>query len=375
MLPRRHRRRGNSIIKQVKALGTYSKHKEYSLIAALVAGIALIFLSNTTNITIVVILNILAISSILYSAFSVVRHADVLAHRFGEPIGSLILTLSIVVLEVSLISILMLSGSAGAALMRDTLYSIVMIVMAGLAGTAMLLGGYKYKNLYFNFKGINHFLISIIPLAIIVMVIPAALGGTYTMAQLFILAFICLALYIVFLVIQTKTHTKFFIYEDEDDDGQHHGKPSPHSNAWHFTFLVIHLIAVIGITKLNASSLEYLFVKLNIPMALKGTIIAMLTLSPEGLGAISSTLRNQTQRSMNLLLGSVVATISLTVPIVVLIAAFTGQQLILGLEIPAIILLLCTLMVSQTSLTGGKTNTHSGTVHLVLFIIYIMLLF
>jgi Ca2+:H+ antiporter len=184
-----------------------------------------------------------------------------------------------------------------------------------------------------------------------------------------------LVLYIVFLVIQTKTHIKFFVYEDEDDDGHHHGKPSPHSNKWHFTFLVIHLVAVIGITKLNANSLEYLFIELNVPMALKGVIIAMLTLSPEGLGAISSTLNNQTQRSMNLLLGSVVATISLTVPIVALIAVFTGQQLILGLNIPDIILLLCTLMVCQTSLTGGKTNAHNGITHLVLFIIFIMLLF
>ena len=354
---------------------THSKHKEYSLIAAVIAAIALIFLGSMASLTIVVILNIIAIGSILYSAFSVVRHADVLAHRFGEPFGSLILTLSIVLLEVSLISILMLSGSAGATLMRDTLYSITMIVMGGLAGVAMLLGGYKYKNLYFNFTGINHFLISIIPLAVIVMVLPAALGGSYTMPQLIIIAIISMVLYIVFLRIQTKTHSQFFVYEDEDDDGHNHGKPSPHSNAWHFTFLVIHLIAVIGITKLNAFPLEQLFIELKIPMMLKGTIVAMLTLSPEGLGAITSTLRNHTQRAMNLLLGTVVSTISLTVPIVVIISAFTGQELILGLDTPAIILLLGTLMISQVSLTSGKTNTHNGTAHLVLFIIYIMLLF
>ena len=352
---------------------THSKHKEYSLIVAAIAAIALIILSNTANFTVVVILNIIAISSILYSAFSVVRHADILAHRFGEPFGSLILTLSIVFLEVSLISILMLSGSAGATLMRDTLYSIAMIVMAGLTGIAMLLGGYKYKSLHFNFKGINHYLISIIPLTVIVMILPTALGGSYTMPQLILVAFMCLGLYIVFLVIQTKTHSTFFVYEDEGDDG--HGQTSPHSNTWHFAFLVIHLIAVVGITKLNASKLEQLFIELSLPMMLKGTIVAMLTLSPEGLGAITSTLRNQTQRSMNLLLGSVVSTISLTVPIVVLISAFTGQQLIFGLDIPNIILLLGTLMISQVSLTSGKTNTHNGTAHLVLFIIYIMLFF
>ena len=362
-------------VNQVNVLGTYSKHKEYSLIVAAAAAVTLLFLNNTANITIVIILNIFAISSILYSAFSVVRHADVLAHRFGEPIGSLILTLSIVLLEVSLISILMLSGSAGETIMRDSLYSVVMIVMAGLAGLAMLLGGRKYKNLYFNFKGINHYLISIIPLAVMVMALPAALGGTYTMPQLFVVAFICLAIYIVFLIIQTKTHTKFFVYEDEDNDGHQHGKPSPHSNAWHFTFLVIHLVAVIGITKLNAYPLEQLFTKFNIPIALKGTIIAVLVLSPEGLGAISSTLKNQTQRAMNLLLGSVVATISLTVPIVVLIAALTGQQLILGLDMLSIMLLFSTLMVCQASLTSGKTNAHSGIAHLALFVIYIMLLF
>ena len=353
----------------------HTRHKEYSLIAAVIAGIALILLNNTDNFSATVILNILAITSVLYSAFSAVRHADVLAHRFGEPVGSLILTLSIVVLEVSLISVIMLSSSASATIMRDTLYSVVIIVMAGLVGISMLLGGHKYKNLHFNFKGINHYLISIIPLVIMVLALPSVLGGSYTKPQMFVVSAVCVMLYVLFLVIQIKTHKKFFIHEDEDDDGQHHGKQSLHGNAWHFTLLVIHLAAVIVITKLNAYQIERLFAQLGAPVLLKGTVIAMLTLSPEGLGAISTTLKNQTQRAMNLLLGSVVATISLTVPIVAFIAMITNQQLVLGLDMEHIILLLSTLMVCQISLTSGKTNAHSGAAHLALFIVYMMLIF
>ncbi|MDR0454939.1 MAG: hypothetical protein LBH05_09025 [Deferribacteraceae bacterium] len=353
----------------------FTRHKEYSLIMAVVAGVTLILLNHSENFAVIIILNILAVGSVLYSAFSAVRHADVLAHRFGEPAGSLVLTLAIVILEAGLISVIMLSGSAGATVMRDTLYSAVIIIMAGLTGITMLLGGYKYKNLHFNFKGVNHFLISIIPLTLIVLVIPAVLGGSYTNPQLFVVSFICLSLYILFLIIQTKTHRVFFIYEDEDNDGQNHSKPSPHGNVWHFTFLAIHLAAVIGITKLNAYPLEYLFAKAGAPAVLKGTVIALLTLSPEGLGAISTTLKNKTQRAMNLLLGSVVATISLTVPIIVLIAALTGRELVLGLDMPHIILLFGTLMLCQISLTSGKTNAHNGAAHLALFIVYLMLLF
>lgn len=352
-----------------------TRHKEYSLAVA-IAAVALLFVTGLpASLPGLFFLNIFSIGSILYSAFSVVRHADVLAHRYGEPYGSLILSLAIVILESSLISILMLSGSAGATMMRDTIYAVIIIVMSGFIGFALLLGGKKYRTQAFNFTGIKHFLISIIPLSVIVLVLPTALGtGTYTTGQMAVVSLCCLIVYIYFLRIQTVTHRKFFIYEDEDDDGLH-GKPSSHSSAWHFAFLVLHLVAVIAVTKMNSPALELLLQRLEAPQGTIGFLVALLILSPEGAGAVHSILQNQVQRAMNLLLGSVLATISLTVPLVVIIATVTGQDLIMGLSLPDITLMLVTLVVCQTSLTGGKTNAHSGAAHVALFLTYLMLVF
>lgn len=352
-----------------------TRHKEYSLIVAAAAA-ALIFLAGVPlGLPALLALNLVSIASILYSAYSVVRHADVLAHRFGEPYGSLILSLSIVVLEASLISILMLSGSAGATMMRDTIYSVIIIVMSGFIGFALLLGGKKYRTQSFNFTGIKHFLISIIPLSVIVLVLPTALGaGAFSASQLVVVSFCCLLVYVYFLRIQMVTHRKFFVFEDEDDDGSH-GIPSSRKSAWHFLFLAVHLIAVIGVTKLSSQALDTLLQRLNAPPGATGFLVALLILSPEGAGAFKSILQNQVQRAMNLLLGSVLATISLTVPVVVAIAMLTGQSLVFGLDLPSITLMLATLVVCQTSLTGGKTNAHSGAAHVALFLAYLMLLF
>ena len=354
---------------------TKTRHKEYFLAVAAAVSLLLIFFGTPQSILPLLAINICSIFSILYSAFSVVRHADVLAHRYGEPYGSLILSLAIVVLEASLICILMLSGSTGATMMRDTIYSVIIIVMSGFIGFALLMGGKRYRTQSFNFTGIKHFLISIIPISVIVLVVPAALGnGTLGKGQLLVVSLCCLLIYIYFLRLQTVTHRNFFVYEDEDDDG-HHGKPSAHSSAWHFVMLAVHLVAVIGVTKLNSAALGVLLDTLHAPKAFTGFLIALLILSPEGAGAFKSILNNQVQRAMNLLLGSVLATISLTVPVVVAVAAITGQELVLGLDLPDAALMLTTLAVCQTSLTGGKTNAHSGAAHIILFLAYLMLLF
>lgn len=230
----------------------------------------------------------MALVAILSSAFSVVRHADVLAHRLGEPYGSLILSLSVVILEVSLISALMATGDAAPGLMRDTLYSIVMIVTGGLVGFALLLGGNKFATQYVNLAGVKQYLIAIFPLAILVLVFPNALpGGNFSVTQALLIAAISAAMYGVFLLIQTKTHQSLFVYEheDESDDGDpHHGKPSAHSSFWHTSWLIVHLIAVIAVTKMNANTLESLLTDLNAPAQFTGFLVALLILSPEGLG-------------------------------------------------------------------------------------------
>ncbi|MEM6049672.1 sodium-potassium/proton antiporter ChaA [Erwinia sp. P7711] len=354
--------------------GVKTRHKETSLLLPLAALVILWFWGTSGTLSVVITINLLALFAILSSAFSVVRHADVLAHRLGEPYGSLILSLSVVILEVSLISALMATGDAAPALMRDTLYSIIMIVTCGLVGAALLLGGRKFATQYVNLAGVKQYLIAIFPLGILVLVFPNALpGGNFSVGQALLISAISAAMYGVFLLIQTKTHQSLFVYEHEDEgDDPHHGKPSAHSNVWHSLWLIVHLIAVIAVTKMNATPLESLLTELNAPEQFTGFLVALLILSPEGLGAIKAVLANQVQRAMNLFFGSVLATISLTVPAVTIIATLTGQQLIFGLEPPQMVMMIAALLLCQISFSTGRTNVLNGAAHLALFVGYLM---
>ena len=337
----------------------------------------LLLWGSSQSLPVVIGINLLALVGILSSAFSVVRHADVLAHRLGEPYGSLILSLSVVILEVSLISALMATGDAAPTLMRDTLYSIIMIVTGGLVGFSLLLGGQKFATQYMNLFGIKQYLIALFPLAVIVLVFPMALPeGNFSTSQALLVALISAAMYGVFLLIQTKTHQSLFVYEHEDDgDDPHHGKPSAHSSTWHALWLIVHLVAVIAVTKVNANPLETLLTELNAPVAFTGFLVALLILSPEGLGALRAVLNNQVQRAMNLFFGSVLATISLTVPVVTLIAWATGNDLVFSLGGPEMIVMLSSLLLCQLSFSTGRTNVLNGAAHLALFIAYLMTIF
>lgn len=168
----------------------------------------------------------------------------------------------------------MATGDAAPTLMRDTLYSIIMIVTGGLVGFSLLLGGRKFATQYMNLFGIKQYLIALFPTAIIVLVFPMALpAANFSTGQALLVALISAAMYGVFLLIQTKTHQSLFVYEhedDSDDDDPHHGKPSAHSSLWHAIWLIIHLIAVIAVTKMNASSLETLLDSMNAPVAFTG---------------------------------------------------------------------------------------------------------
>ncbi|MBS1206933.1 MAG: calcium:proton antiporter [Proteobacteria bacterium] len=356
-----------------------TRHKETSLIFPVLALAVLLFWGSSQSLPVVIGINILALIGILSSAFSVVRHADVLAHRLGEPYGSLILSLSVVILEVSLISALMATGDAAPTLMRDTLYSIIMIVTGGLVGFSLLLGGRKFATQYMNLFGIKQYLIALFPLAVIVLVFPMALpDANFTIAQSLLVALISAAMYGVFLLIQTKTHQNLFVYEHEDesdDDNPHHGKPSAHGNLWHTVWLIVHLIAVIAVTKMNAKPLEALLTQMNAPVAFTGFLVALLILSPEGLGALKAVLNNQVQRAMNLFFGSVLATISLTVPVVTLIAWLTGNHLVFGLGAPEMIVMVASLLLCQLSFSTGRTNVLNGAAHMALFAAYLMTIF
>lgn len=360
-----------------------TRHKEYAVVVAIIAIVFILFFGSTQSTLFLVLINIIALVAILYSAFSVVRHADIFAHRLGEPYGSLILSLSVVILEVSLITAVMSSGSGldangvdpYATLMRDTLYSLIMLVISGFVGISLLLGGRKFKTQHVNLAGVTQYTTAIIPLIIIVLILPSFLeGGTYKLGQLILIAIFSAVLYAVFLIIQTKTHQSLFIYDHEDQDENHEGVPSPYSNVWHGIWLVVHLVSVVAITKVDSAPLETLLSNLDAPKALTGLIVAILIFAPEGLAAIRAVLNNNLQRAVNMYFGSVLATISLTVPAVVIISIITGHQVILGLPMTDVVLLGGLFVLCQATFDSGRTNQVDGVAHLVIFGAYLMLL-
>jgi Ca2+:H+ antiporter len=366
-----------------------TRHKEYAVILAVVVIVFDLIFRQTTSTPFLILINLISLGAILYSAFSVVRHADVFAHRLGEPYGSLILSLSVVILEVSLITAVMTSGvsaeenggvSPYATLMRDTLYSLIMLVTSGFVGVSLLLGGRKFRTQHVNLAGVTQYLTAIIPLVFIVLILPSVLPendflpkGSYSTGQLFVVAVLSAVLYAVFLIIQTKTHQNLFIYEHEDQDEDHEGVPSPRSNLWHGVWLIVHLISVVAITKVDSMPLETLLGNLNAPQALTGLIVAILIFAPEGLGAIRAVLANDLQRAINMYFGSVLATISLTVPAVVIISVLTNNTIVLGLEMVDMMLLVGIFMLCQATFASGRTNQVDGVAHLVIFGAYLMM--
>lgn len=372
---------GKKVESVVESQGT--RHKEYAVILAVAVIVFTWFFRGVTSTPFLVLINLISLGAILYSAFSVVRHADVFAHRLGEPFGSLILSLSVVILEVSLITAVMTSssetlaeGEVGqyATLMRDTLYSLIMLVTTGFVGISLLLGGRKFRTQHVNLAGVTQYLTGIIPLVFVVLILPSVMPErTYNNSQLLFVAFLSAALYAVFLIIQTKTHQNLFIYEHEDRDGDHEGIPSAHSNFWHGMWLVIHLISVVAITKVDSMALETLMSNIEAPTALTGLIVAILIFAPEGLGAIRAVLANDLQRAINMYFGSVLATISLTVPAVVIISLLTNSGIVLGLEMVDMMLLVGVFILCQATFASGRTNQVDGVAHLVIFGAYLMM--
>src|SRR2546430_2316057 len=318
---------------------------------------------------------------ILLSAISVVRHADCLAIKFGEPYGTLILTLSAISVEVMMISTAMLHGANNPTLGRDAIFAVVMIALNGLVGLSLLLGGLRYREQYYNLQGVNSYLNVIMTLAVLGLVFPifttSTRGPTFSTEQEIFLIVVSLLLYAIFLLIQTVRHRYYFVQSEHLPVAAH----SPHhpfqerSTAFHATMLLLYLVTVILLAEKFAIPLANSIEKFDMPQAFGGAIIAALVLSPEGLGAIRASLQNQLQRSINILLGSVLATIGLTIPAVLTIGLITKRPVTLGVQGGNLPLLLLTLAVTVVTFTSRKTNVLQGCVHLLLFAIFVLLIF
>jgi len=311
------------------------------------------------------------------ASFAVVRHADCLAEIFGEPFGTLILTLAITVIEVLMISAVMLSGPDESSVARDTMFAVIMIVFNGVAGLALLVGGLRYHEQTYNLQAANAFLAVIVPLAALVLVLPnftSAPGGTLSGLHEGFLIFMSLALYGVFLAIQTLRHRHYFAERDEEPAPLH-----PHLDlkpaAWHGMLLVLYIVPIVLLSKQIAMPIDYGITRLGAPYALVGFLVAALVLAPESLAAVRAAAANQLQRSINLLLGSVLASISLTIPAVLAIGMASGRDVILGLDPIDLLQLVLTLAVATLTYASGRTNILLGAVHMLLFCAYVVLMF
>ena len=320
----------------------------------------------------------------LWVAFTVVRHAESLATLLGEPFGTLILTLSVIGIEVALIASVMLAGADKATLARDTIFSVVMIVLNGLVGLSLLIGGLRHRLQDYNLIGANAYLAVLIPLAVLALILPrvspSAAGGELSQLRATFLIGMSVILYGVFLAIQTVTHSDIFkqptavapvAVEPTHEDHHFAVRTVP----FHSIGLLAAILPIVLLSKTLALNVAFEINRLGAPPALGGFLIAALVLTPEGISAIQAARVNQLQRAVNICLGSALATIGMTVPAVLTIGWVLKQPVELGLDNTDVIMLCLTLVVSLVTFLSGRTSILLGTVHLALFAAYVMLIF
>ncbi len=311
------------------------------------------------------------------TVFAAVHHAEVVAHKVGEPFGTLILALAITVIEVALIVSLMLNGGPStAALARDTVFAAVMLILNGIIGLCLLLGASRHHEQRFGLYGVSASLTTIAAISILTLVLPnyttTVAGPVYSTSQLIFVAVISLVLYGAFVLVQTVRHRDYFLPPDAKLDAQIHAAPP---SVWHATssgvLLLLSLVVVVLLAKGLAPTIELMVSGAGAPKTLVGIIIAAVVLMPEGLAALRAARANRLQTSLNLALGSALASIGLTIPAVAAVSIATGWTLTLGLDIKSIVLLLLSLFVSTLSLGTGRTTILQGVVHLVILATYL----
>jgi len=316
---------------------------------------------------------------ILLSAFAIVRHAESLATILGEPLGTLVLTLSVIGVEVLMISAVMLTGEGKPAIARDTMFSVVMTLLGGMTGLSLLMGGLRHHEQTYNLQGANAYLSLIIPLAVLGLVMPnftrTTPGPMLSTSQSIFLSIMSIGIYGIFLAVQTSRHRNFFIPPDPNEKVELHGEHEIQSTGHHGIFLVLYILPLVVLAKKFAVPLEYGTRVLGAPQEFSGFLVGVLILSPEAMSAVRAAVRNQLQRAFNILLGSVLATIGLTIPAVLTIGLITGKTIYLGLDMLNATLLLLLLGVSMVTLSSVRTNILQGAVHLLVFLAYLMLMF
>ncbi|GAB3799294.1 ionic transporter y4hA [Humibacter antri] len=346
------------------------------------AAIALVLAWETKpGVGLAILLAVILIGAILVA----VHHAEVIAHRVGEPFGSLILAVAVTIIEVGLIVSLSAGGDEHAAtLARDTVFSAFMITTTGIVGLAILVGALKFGTVRFNSEGSGAALATVSTLAVLCLVLPdftEASGPRFSPTQLTFAAIASLALYVLFVITQTISHRRIFLpvtesggVIGEDDDDEDHGEPPTlGATLISLVLLLVALVSVVGLAKLESPSIEGGVVTLGLPESVVGVIIALVILLPEGISAVRAARRNHIQTSLNLGLGSAMASIGLTIPAVAVASIWMPGQLVLGLGDTQIVLLLLSIVVSILTVVPGRATKLQGGVHLVIFAAFLFL--
>lgn len=344
-----------------------------------VAGCALLGLAFVTSSAGVLWLLLLS-GALIANVLAAVHHAEVIAHRLGEPFGTLVLALAVTVIEVALIVSMMLSGGDnGALIARDTVFAAIMIVTNGVIGLCILLGGLRHIELKFRVEGTNPALTVLAALSTLTLVLPSfttsAPGPAFTPAQLAFAGVSSLVLYGTFVFIQTMRHRDYFLSLPNDDADAHAEPPTAKRALISVGLLLLALVAVVGLAKSLSPAIRQGIHYIGAPEGVVGIAISLLVLLPESYAACRAALANRFQTSLNLSLGSGLASIGLTVPTVALVSVMFNLPLSLGLNPTELVLLTLTLLTAVLTLGTGKTTLLQGVVHLVIFAGYLFLSF
>lgn len=321
----------------------------------------------------------LVLASILIATvLAAVHHAEVVAHKVGEPFGTFLLAIAVTVIELGLIITLMSAAGEGAAsLARDTVFAAVMIILNGLVGICIFIGAIRHKEQVFQQTGVSASLATICALTVLTLVLPnftvSEPGPIYSSSQLGFVAVVSFLLYATFVAVQTVRHRDYFLPDKTiaADVDIHADPPSNRQTVLSGILLLACLGAVVLLAKSLAPPIEAAVATAGAPRAIVGVIIAALVLLPEGVAAVRAALANRLQTSLNLGLGSALATIGLTIPAVAALSLSVGLPISLGLDAKSTVLLFLTLLVSTLSLGTGRTTVLQGSVHLVIFAVYL----
>lgn len=320
----------------------------------------------------------LTMAILFATVFAAVHHAEVIAHRLGEPFGSLVLAAAVTVIEVALIVSVLLTGAEGAnQIARDTVFAAVMIVLNGIVGLCLLSGGLRFHEQGFQIHGATGALGVIGTLATLALILPnfteAVPGPVYSPIQLFFVGAVSLTLYGLFLFVQTMRHRGDFLDGTAEATGQHSIRPSATLVTISAILLLVGLGCVIFLAKSLTPGIESAVLRAGLPPAFVGVVIATIVLFPEGLSALRAAKANNLQTSLNLALGSALASIGMTIPAVAAVSLIIGMPLALGLEAEHIVLLVLSLFICTLTLSTGRTTVLQGGLHLVIFAVFLVI--